>query len=175
MKLALTLVVILLPMPVFACLCAGTQTVNQAYKQSAAIFAGRMIAEEYRKGIKDEFAEQDNQWRGKNRQYEVLVYRFEVTRWYKGDNGTREAVLVTERVRFDDGTESVSDCGLGFTTDIDYLIYAYSYKDNLGTGVCSPTKRLARAQADLVALEKLLKPRPTLPKRKPVHSASAGG
>ena len=108
---------------------AGTKTVQQAFKESTAIFAGRMIAEEYRRGIKNEFAEMDVESRGKNREYEVLVYRFAVTRWYKGDSSTREAILVTDNVRYlDYGTESIPDCGLGFKANEDYLIYAYGIK-----------------------------------------------
>ena len=157
MKFALTIALLLLPMPALACVCAGDQTVQQAYKDSGAIFAGRMIAAEWRSGIKNEFAEMDNEWRKTNRKYEVLVYRFEVTRWYKGDNGSTEATLVTEQVKFDDGTESVSDCGLAFKENEDYLIYAYDDKGELGTGVCSRTKRRSRASADLNVLERLSK------------------
>ena len=157
MKFLLSLALLLSPMPALACVCACTQTVQKAYSESYAIFAGRMIAAEYRKGIKNEFAEMDNEWRGKKREYEVLVYRFEVARWYKGDNGSSEAVLVSEVVKFDDGTESVSDCGLGFKEDEEYLIYAYGDKDEIGTGVCSRTKRLSRSQPDITVLEKLSK------------------
>jgi hypothetical protein len=146
----------LLPAPVFACVCAGTETVSQAYKDSAAVFTGRLIAAEYRKGIKSQFAEIDAEFRGKTREYETLVYRFQVTRWYKGDNSTKEAVIVTEHLRFlDDRTETISDCELGFEKNIDYLIYAYGDKDGLGTGVCSRTKRITRAKPELTQLEKL--------------------
>ena len=157
MKFLLSLALLLLPMPALACVCAGTQTVRKAYDQSCAIFAGRMIAAEYRKGIKNEFAEMDNEWRGEKREYEVLVYRFEVTRRYKGGNVSSEALLVTDEVRFDDGTSSASDCGLGFNENEEYLVYAYGDKYKIGTGVCSRTKRLSRGQADITALEMLRK------------------
>ena len=156
MKTIIFTVLLLLPAPAIACVCAGTQTVATAYKESAAVFSGRLIAAEYRKGIKSEFARMEAEFRGKAREYETQVYRFEVTKWYKGDRSTKEAVIVTEHLRFlDDGTESVSDCGLGFEKNVDYLIYAYGDRDRLETGVCSRTKRIARARADLTALEKL--------------------
>lgn len=156
LKIFLLTFLVLVPGPALACVCAGTETVGQAYRDSAAVFTGRLIAAEYRKGIKSQFAEIDAEFRGKTREYETLVYRFEVTRWYKGDNSTKEVVIVTEHLRFlDDGTESVSDCELGFEKNIDYLIYAYGDKDGLGTGVCSRTKRVARAKPDLTVLEKL--------------------
>ena len=159
MKYLLYLVLILLPAPVLACVCDTSLTVQTAYRESAAIFAGRLIAAEYRKGIKNEFAEMDAEWRAKKREYEVLVYRFEVTRWYKGGPPTsREAVLVTDNVRFlDDGTESISDCGLGFEKGIDYLIYAYGDEKEISTNACSFTKRLSRARPDIAILEKLRK------------------
>jgi hypothetical protein len=158
MKFLIAFALMLLPMPGLACVCAGSPTVERAFRDSSAIFSGRLIAAEYRRGIKDQFAEMDNDWRKVNRQYEVLVYRFEVTRWYKGgDPETSEAIIVTERVRFDDGTESVSDCGLSFEKDISYLVYAYANEKKLSTGVCTRTKRMARAQADLTSLERLRK------------------
>src|SRR3954467_10928482 len=113
MKFLIIFTLMLLPMPALACVCDGTATVESSYRDSSAIFSGRLIAAEYRKGIKNEFAEMDNEWRKLGRKYEVLVYRFEVTRWYKGGGSEKtEAVIVTQQVRFDDGTESVSDCGL---------------------------------------------------------------
>jgi hypothetical protein len=158
-KYLLYLVLILLPVPALGCVCDTSVTVQTAFRESAAIFSGRLIAAEYRKGIKNEFAEMDAEWRGKKREYEVLVYRFEVTRWYKSDgNASREVVLVTDNVRFlDDGTESISDCGLGFEKDVDYLIYAYGDEKEISTNACSLTKRLARARADIAILEKLRK------------------
>src|ERR1051325_7036967 len=109
MKFLLIFAVLLLPISAAACVCAGTQTVQEAYRESTAVFAGRLIAAEYRRGIKNEFAEMDAESQGKKSEYEVLVYRFQVPRWYKGENSTSEAVLVTDNVRYlDDGTESIS-------------------------------------------------------------------
>ena len=158
MKFLFAFALVLFPVSVLACVCDGDQTVKQAYKESTAVFAGRFIAEEYRTGIKDQFAEMEAESSGKKREYEVLVYRFVVTRWYKGDNNTSEAILVTDRVRYlDDRSEVVSDCGLGFKTSESYLVYAYGEPDDLSTNACSLTKRLARARADLDVLERLRK------------------
>lgn len=146
---------VFVPTSAFGCLCGGTQNVSQAYHESTAVFSGRVVAAEYRRGIKNEFAEMDAENSGKNREYEVLVYRFQVIRWYKGgDYSTREVTLVTNNLRYiDDKSESISDCDLGFIKSESYLVYAYGGRNELATGVCSRTKRLARAKNDLIALE----------------------
>jgi len=155
MRFLLLAVIILVPISVSACVCAGTQTVKQAFHESTAVFSGRVIAAEYRGGIKNEFAEMDAEYLGKKREYEVLVYTFEVIRWYKGGSySTREVTIVTNDIRYlDDKTESVSDCDLAFNRSESYLIYAYGDKGELAAGLCSRTKRLARAKNDLIALE----------------------
>ena len=146
----------LLPAAASACLCDTKATVEKAYAESAAIFAGKYIGSEYRKGLKSEFAEMDNEWRGKKRDYEVLVQRFEVAAWYKGDNGIQEAVLITDEVRFlDDGSSTVSDCGLGYKEGESYLIYAYGDEKGYDSGACTRTARLSRASADIPILKRL--------------------
>ena len=158
MKFLFAFALLLFPVSTFACVCDLDKTVKQAYKESTAVFAGRFIAEEFRTGIKNQFAEMEAESSGKKREYEVLVYRFVVTRWYKGGSDTSESILVTDRVRYlDDRSEVVSDCGLGFKTSEAYLVYAYGEPDDLSTNACSLTNRLARARADLDVLERLRK------------------
>jgi hypothetical protein len=140
----------------YACLCEGT-TVEKSFKNASAIFTGKFIREEYRKGIKSEFEEMNAGWTGKKLDYEVMVYIFEADQWWKGA-GTREVVLITDYTRRSDGTESISDCGLGFKTHTKYLIYAYGEGDNFGTGQCTLTKRISRAAPDLKILNKLAHP-----------------
>lgn len=94
---------------------------------------------------------------GKKLDYEVMVYIFESDLWWKGA-GAREVVLMTDETRRSDGTESVSDCGLGFEKDHDYLIYAYGKGDDFGTGFCTLTKRMSRAAKDINTLNKLARP-----------------
>ena len=143
----------------FACVCAGEETVQSSFKESTAIFAGKMIREEWRSGIRNELHDIAMNISGdQKRDYEVKVYVFAVDTWWKGA-GTSEVVLISDHVRSKDGTESISDCGLGFEAGHDYLIFAYGEGDNFGTGVCSRTKSLGRAKADIKKLNRLAKPR----------------
>lgn len=152
----LPLVVLFAASSAFGCLCSGT-TVQKSFKEATAIFTGNFIRSEYRKGIKSEFEAQDMEWKGKKVDYEVLVYIFETDQWWKGA-GTKEIVLITDQTRRSDGTESVSDCGLGFKPDIKYLVYAFGEGDNFGTNACSLTKRAEKAAKDIGILNKLAKP-----------------
>jgi hypothetical protein len=139
-----------------ACLCEGT-TVEKSFKNASAIFTGKFIREEYRKGIKSEFEEMNAEFIGKKLDYEVLVYIFEADRWWKGD-GTKEVVLISDETRRSDGTSSVSDCGLGYEEGREYLIYAYGEGDDFKSGACSLTKRISRAAPDMKILNKLARP-----------------
>jgi hypothetical protein len=143
----------------FACLCAGEQTVEGSFKESTAIFTGKFIRSEWCSGIRSELHEIAMNVSGdQKRDYEVLVYVFAVDKWWKGA-GTSEVVLISDHVRNKDGTESISDCGLGFEEGKDYLIYAYGQGDNFGTGACSRTRSLKRAKSDIKKLDRLAKPR----------------
>jgi hypothetical protein len=137
----------------FACLCSGTPTVAEELKGATAIFSGKYVGGEYRKGIVSEFRRMEEQIDGKKIEYEVLVLRFQVQRWWKG-NLSSEVILVTDQTRVSDGTTSVGDCGLGFEKGKPYLIYAYGKEDELGTDACTRTKRLGKAKEDLKQLGK---------------------
>ena len=140
----------------YACVCAGT-TVQRSFREATAIFTGKYLRSEYRKGIKSHFEEMNAGYTGEKLEYEVLVYIFESDVWWKGP-GTREVVLMTDETRRSDGSGSVSDCGLGFEMGRDYLIYAYGEGDEFGTGACSLTKRRSRAAKDINTLNKLARP-----------------
>ena len=156
--LFLPLIILFLAPAAFGCVCAGT-TVEKSFKEASAIFSGKYIRSEYRKGIKSQFEEMNAQHTGKKLDYEVLVYIFESDLWWKGA-GTPEVVLVTDQTRRSDGTGSVSDCGLAFKPDIKYLVYAYGEGDEFGTGFCTLTKKMAAAAPDLRILTKLARPIP---------------
>jgi hypothetical protein len=153
-------ILILLAAPsVFACVCAGT-TVEDSFKEATAIFTGKFLRSEYRKGVKDQFREMELESNGKGVEYEVLSYVFEADRWWKG-RPKREVVLYTDHTRDPDGTEHISDCDVGFEVGREYLIYAYGEGDEFGTGACSLTKRISRAAKDIKALNRLARPNPT--------------
>lgn len=143
----------------FACLCDGEQTVESSFKESTAIFTGKMIREEWRSGIKNEMHDIAMNISGdQKRDYEVKVYIFAVDKWWKGA-GTSEVVLISDQVRNPDGSQTISDCGLGFEAGHDYLIYAYGEGDSFSTGVCSRTRSIQRATADIKRLSRLVKPK----------------
>jgi hypothetical protein len=145
------------PNSVYACLC-DTSTFSEAYKEAPAVFRGKFIGEEYRKGIVNESIEMTFPMGEQRREYEILVYKFQVDEWWKGGL-QKEIILVTDRARFSDGGTSVSDCDSGFTKGRRYLIYAYyDEKNNLQTGACTRTARLSRAKNDLRLLGKGKKP-----------------
>jgi hypothetical protein len=138
--------------PNYACLCDGTPTVPEEFNHATAIFAGVYLGEEYRKGIKNQYREMERS-EGKDVAYEVLVQRFRVETFWKGDLSS-EVVIVTDRTRASDGTESISDCGLGFEVGKRYLVYAFGEEKELGSSACTRTRRWSRAKDDLRYLGK---------------------
>lgn len=150
-----TLVLVAAP-SAFACLCGGT-TVEKSFKEATAIFTGKFLRSEYRKGIKNQFREMHFEYSEKRVDYEVLSYVFEADRWWKG-TPTRAVVLYTDHTRDPDGSEHISDCDVGFEAGRKYLIYAYGEGDEFGTGACTLTKRISRAAKDINTLNKLARP-----------------
>ena len=152
--LVILAVLLLFPYAASACVCDTLATVEKAFSEASAIFSARYVGSEYRKGIKNDFAEMDAADKGKKADYETLVYRFEVTEWWKGGD-KKEMILATDHLRMADGSEVISDCGLGFETGRSYLIYAYAEGSEHYTGVCTRTRSMKRAAGDLRALRKL--------------------
>ena len=140
--------------PAFACACAWEPTVKGSFEKATAIFTGKYVGWEYRKGIKSEFMDQRLEWLGKERDYEVLGHKFEAGSWWKGVF-SREVVLISDQTRAADGTVTVSDCDLGFEEGKEYLIYAYGEDDNFGTGYCTRTRNIKRAARDIRELNLL--------------------
>ncbi|HUR99847.1 MAG TPA: hypothetical protein VMZ26_17410 [Pyrinomonadaceae bacterium] len=145
---------LLFPAAAKACVCDTPDTVEKAFAESTAIFTAKYIGSEYRKGLKSQAAEMDAEVTGKRVEYEVLVHKFEVSRWWKG-GASVVAVLVSDHVRMPDGGEMISDCDLGFEEGKSYLIYAYGNPNELSSGACTRTKSLKRAATDLRDLKKL--------------------
>lgn len=142
----------------FACSCMPASPVAKARREAAAVFSGRFVGAEYRKGIVNELAETIQEAEGVRQEYEVLVLRFEVEEWWKG-GPAREVVIVTNGTRAADGTETVSMCDFQFEEGESYLVYAYESKSGLQTGYCTRTKNLKRAARDLKALGRGQPPR----------------
>src|SRR5687767_1763508 len=77
----------------YACLCDGTPTVAEDFKQATVVFSGVYLGAEFRKGIKNQLREMERA-EGRNFEYEVMVQRFRVETFWKG-NPASEVVLVT--------------------------------------------------------------------------------
>lgn len=143
---------------VFGCLCDTSITFVEAFNESTAVFSGKYIGSEYRKGIINELLEAGFFDEEKKKPYEILVLKFQVELVWKGAT-KKEIVLLTNQARFSDGSTSVSDCDLSFKNGERYLIFAYGEnEDNLQTNACSRTARLKRAKNDLKLLGSGKKP-----------------
>ena len=139
------------------CVCEPPPPVAEALKEADAVFSGRLIGAEYRKGIVNRTRQVMEEWEGVKTEYGVLVLKFEAERWWKG-GAAREVVLVTEQTRAADGTTSVGSCEYEFAQGERYLVYAYESEGRLQTGICTRTKKLKRAAKDLKALGKGRRP-----------------
>lgn len=135
------------------CLCAGTRSVEEELREASAIFSGKFVAAEYRKGIVNEFRRLEEEIFGKKVNYETLVLKFQVERWWKG-KPVGEVILVTNQTRDPDGTEHILGCEYPFKVGERYLVYAYGSENELGTSTCSRTRKLNKAKEDLKVLGK---------------------
>lgn len=135
-----------------ACVCPGEpgntaeHYVNARLAESVAVFRGKVVGFEYRKGVPNEFAK--GQLRG---EYETLVIKFEVDRFWKGSL-TGETFLVTDETRAADGTSTGSSCDYSFSEGESYLVYAGSRDGFYRTHACSGTRPLKSAGGDLKIL-----------------------
>ncbi len=142
---------------VFACGCPSSSSesvsdkVKYAIKQSTMIFAGKVVGFEYRKGIPNQYMESRKKDSGKNIEYETLIVKFQVERWWKGE-ATTEVFLVTDKTKNSDGTGSGSSCDYHFEEGESYLVYAYGKENELRTNSCSRTQLLNRAGENLKIL-----------------------
>jgi hypothetical protein len=120
--------------------------VSNAKKEAAAVFSGKVVGFEYRKGIRNDAEEMNG-----TTDYETKVVKFVVDRSWKGDV-KRVAYLVTGQTRRSDGSGMFSSCDYSFKPGEKYLVYAYREKDHLQTSACSRTSLVKHAQADVKAL-----------------------
>lgn len=137
-----------------ACLCDGEDTVKEAFAGASTIFMGQYLGSEYRKGIKNEMVALHMSTQGLPGDYEILVYRFKAHRRWKGDIGT-EVIVITDHARLPNGSEVISDCGLGFEVGQEYLVYAYGGKNELAADACTRTRGKVRAGQDIKELDRL--------------------
>ena len=113
-----------------ACSCLP-RTPEQTFASSQSVFAGQAI----------EITQL--------RQEEKVRVIFKVSRVWKGRRSPRLVVTTSG---------SSASCGYSFEQGKEYLVYA-SAEPRLTTGLCSGTKPLSMAQADLAYLEQQQQPR----------------
>ena len=128
------------PAPVHACSCALIGDVSDAIEGTEVIFAGTVV--------------------GANTLSQRLFnseprFTFAVSEAWKGTESAR-VVVRTGR--------GGGDCGYGFATGMDYLVYATDAdnspltSNDLATGICTRTTPLLRANEDLALLGDGVKP-----------------
>lgn len=123
-----------------ACSCAGEAPPCEAYWQASAVFVGTVTAV----GETPRLSPEEARRREDAGEFVIdrRVFRFSVERPLRGVEGT--AVEVHTGM-------GGGDCGYGFRTGGRYLVYAYrdEKRGTLHTGICSRTRPLGKADADL--------------------------
>ena len=133
----------------YACSCKAPPAPKIALEQASAVFVGRVAAVE-----QGDFGNK---------------FRFKVSKEWKGIEGNTASII---------SNSSSAACGINFDSDHDYLVYAYKTEgDNqLRTNLCTRTKRVSDAAADLAELGDAapLVAAPNYPLRKGVVQVNAG-
>lgn len=113
----------------YACSCAPPESPSAELGRASAVFSGRVVQV---RGRKDG-----------GRAPGMVEAVFEVSRVWKGGAGGQVSVYTN--------SDSAA-CGYAFEAGRSYLVYAYGGGGRFTTGICSRTKRLEDAGADLDAL-----------------------
>lgn len=124
--------------PAYACRCLP-RTPQQSFTSSQAVFVGRAIAVVNSSSVEG----QPSSRRTPSRLSQEVRITFEVSKVWKGEK-KRQIVVMT--------SSSSASCGYSFQQGEEYLVYAASQGSKLTTGLCSGTKSLSMAQADLAVL-----------------------
>ena len=109
----------------FACSCLPPSAPKDELKTSDAVFAGKVIDIQQKANF-----------------FEVTI---DVQQAWKGIKN-KETTIYTSK-------DSAS-CGVNFTKDVEYIIYAHNQSGELHTSLCSRTAELTNAQQDLDELGK---------------------
>ena len=125
----LTILILTISKPAFACVCRVVQQPPCfAFQEATAVFAGKVV----------DISEVPFQ---EGELLHSLLIHFSVEQSFKG--------VSTAQVRV--ATITGTDCDFGFQKGEDYFVYAYQdpKHNRLATGVCTRTKRLSFAKEDL--------------------------
>lgn len=142
-----------------ACTCGGGKVEPcQAYGSASAVFVGTVA----------DVAPTTTKYGEGETEYRQRLFTFHVEESFSGVNGT-----VAQIVTGNGG----GDCGYGFVKGASYLIYAYrDDRDNrLYTGICTPTKPIARATDELKFLRSITSRAPGVTLSGAVMTASPSG
>jgi hypothetical protein len=121
-----------------ACKCIPT-TPEQSFETAKKVFSGKVVDV-----VEQSPTEQGaNRGKGDPNFLNGAKVTFEVSEVWKG-NHKRQLVVMT--------SDSSASCGYSFEKGKEYLVYASGEEAKLQTGLCSGTKSLSDAQADLAAL-----------------------
>ena len=134
---------------VLACMCARLSATD-AIERSTAVFSGKVVGFEYRKGIPNEYRDSLERETGEKVDYETKVVKIQVEQWWKG-NVSRQIFLITSSTRTIN-SGSYGSCDFNFKEGETYLIYANGDDDKLKTNACMRTRKLAEAKEDLDTL-----------------------
>ena len=145
--IATSLLVILSGNPANACSCLPT-TPRRSYQQARTVFAGKVTDIVVRRRSLDG---QSNSESEADRLFTEVKVTLEVSKVWKG-RVTRQSVIMT--------ANSSASCGYTFEKGREYLIYASGQPSELTTGLCSGTKPLSSARADLAVLGQGSAPNP---------------
>jgi hypothetical protein len=166
-----TFFLFLLAKPVMACMCpfsGGTveDEVNGALAGSTAVFIGKVVDHEYKKGVLYERQWVNENGVDKSKELETRVVKFKIERWWKMElpseilfitDVTREVKPLEELVvsgnivQLPRG-ESLNMCHTNFVKDQTYLVYASGDRTKLQYRYCTRTTLLTLAQDDLSVL-----------------------
>lgn len=128
--------------------CRSRGTITEEFKNTAAVFSGKVISQEYQQIREVSDYDFGN---------EVLIVKLKVDKWWKG-SGNSEVVLRTDFARNKSWNRRTGN-SFFFKTEESYLVFAGYYKDWLITDNCTRTKVLSKADEDLKALGEGFQPK----------------
>ena len=118
-----------------------SRTLLDEFKSSAAVFSGKVVAQEYKRLPDTIYSDPD---------IKFLHVKLKVDRWWKGSGDVE--VIVLPGLAKGKGYTLRSGETFYFTSNESYLVFATASKGSLLTNDCSRTKTLVKAEEDLKVL-----------------------
>jgi len=117
------------------CSCSAPRTTAEALKRSTAVFKGKVI----------KISVPSLDWIGLTRTGAHRV-KFEILKQWKGPSA-ETAVIVTRLTG--------EGCGFPFEEQKEYLVYVVDEQKHIQSGICTGTKSIADAEAEMEELDEL--------------------